>query len=384
MGMRKDIKVRVLKAVEGQRPNGTFDYRYTDAKGKRRVIYAKTLDELRQKETELQKDILDGIDHDAGEITVVELAEKYMNLRRDLKQNSIRAYQTGLNRIRNSTFGKRRIKTVKKSDAIAYLISFHDQGLKQNTIGIIHNLLRPAFEMAVEDDAIRKNPFKLTLSEYIPDDEKRRESLTKAHQKLYLSFIQEYGNGNYYDDILILLNTGLRVSELYGLTKADIDLNKRYIRIDKQLCRTADKPYFITEPKTKSGFRNIPLTDEVCWAFQRVLENRPRPKVEKIVDGYGGFLFLDKDGKPKVGMHLQNYMRQMQKKLVGQYGKIMPSVTPHVLRHTFCTNMAMAGIDAKSLQTIMGHSNISVTYDIYTHVDYETVERAFFKAAATL
>ena len=74
----------------------------------------------------------------------------------------------------------------------------------------------------------------------------------------------------------------------------------------------------------------------------------------------------------------------MQKKLVGQYGKIMPSVTPHVLRHTFCTNMAMAGIDAKSLQTIMGHSNISVTYDVYTHVDYETVERAFFKAAATL
>lgn len=180
------------------------------------------------------------------------------------------------------------------------------------------------------------------------------------------------------------MNTGLRVSELYGLTKADIDLNKRYIRIDKQLCRTANKPYFITDPKTKSGFRTIPLTNKACLAFQRVIENRPHPKVEKVVDGYGGFLFLDKDGNPKVGMHLQNYMRQMQKKLVGQYGKIMPSVTPHVLRHTFCTNMAMAGIDAKSLQTIMGHSNISVTYDVYTHVDYETVERAFLKAAASL
>lgn len=378
MGKRKDSKGRVLKTGEWQRSNGTYDYRYTDAKGKRRDFYAKTLDELRQKEIQIHKDKLDGIDSAAGDITVIELVEKYMNLRRGLKQNSIRAYQTGINRIKAIPFGERRINTVKKSDAIAYLISFHDKGLKQNTVGIIHNLLRPAFEMAVEDGAIQKNPFKFTLSEYIPDDEKPQDSLTKTHQKLYLSFIQEYGNGNYYDDILILLNTGLRVSELYGLTKADIDLNKRYIRIDKQLCRTADKLYFITDPKTKNGFRTIPLTDEACWAFQRVLENRPRLKVEKIVDGYCGFLFLDKGGKPKVGMHHQNYMRQMQKKFVGQYGKIMPSVTPHVLRHTFCTNMAMAGIDAKSLQTIMGHSNISVTYDVYTHVDYETVERAFF------
>lgn len=119
-------------------------------------------------------------------------------------------------------------------------------------------------------------------------------------------------------------------------------------------------------------------------AFRRVLQNRITPKVEMIVDGYAGFLFLDKDGKPKVGMHLQNYMRLMQGKLIKLYGKVMPNITPHVLRHTFCSNMAAAGIDAKSLQTIMGHSNISVTYDVYTHVDIETIERAFFKVAASL
>lgn len=384
MGKRKDSKGRVLKTGEWQTSNGTYSYRYTDAKGRRRGFYAKTLDELRLKETALQKDILDGIDSYAGEITVVELAEKYMNLRRDLKQNTIRAYQTGFNRIKNSAFGERRIKTIKKSDAIAYLISLHDQGLKYNTIGIVQNILRPAFERAVEDDAIRKNPFKFTLSDYVPNDETPRLALTRAQQKMYLSFIQDYGNGNYYDDILILLNTGLRVSELYGLTKADVDLNKRCIHIDKQLCRTADKPYFITNPKTKSGFRTVPLSDDACSAFRRVIENRPHPRVEMIVDGYGGFLFLDKDSKPKVGMHLENYMRQMKEKLVKQYGNIMPTVTPHVLRHTFCSNMAMAGIDVKTLQMLMGHSNISVTYDVYTHVDYEAIERAFYKAAATL
>ena len=384
MGKRKDSKGKVLKSGESQRQNGSYEYRYTDFRGKRHSIYAKTLDELRQKEIEIQKDALDGIDNFAAEITVAELVDKYIGLRRDLKQNSMRAYGSGINRIHAATFGERKIKTVKKSDAMAFLISLHDEGLKQNTIGIIHNLLRPAFEMAVEDDAIRKNPFKFKLCEIIPNDANKRTALTKSQQELYLSFIRDYGNDNYFDDIEILLHTGLRVSELYGLTRADVDFDKRRIYVNKQLCRTADKPYFITEPKTKSGIRCVPMSDRVYMAFRRVLQSRITPKIEMIVDGYAGFLFLDKDGRPKVGMHLQNYMRLMQRKFIKLYGKVMPNITPHVLRHTFCSNMAAAGIDAKSLQTIMGHSNISVTYDVYTHVDIETVEKAFFKAAASL
>lgn len=164
------------------------------------------------------KDALDGIDNFAAEITVAELVDKYIGLRRDLKQNSMRAYGSGINRIHAATFGQRKIKTVKKSDAMAFLISLHDEGLKQNTIGIVHNILRPAFEMAVEDDAIRKNPFKFKLCEIIPNDADKRTALTKSQQELYLSFIRDYGNDNYFDDIEILLYTRLRVSELYGLT----------------------------------------------------------------------------------------------------------------------------------------------------------------------
>lgn len=384
MGKRKDNKGRVLKQGEGQRPNGTYEYRYTDRKGKRQRVYAKTLEELRKKEADIQKDTLDGIDNAAGEITVVQLVDKYMNLRRDLKQNTQRAYGSGINRIKASSFGQRKIKTVKKSDAMSFLISLHDEGLKQNTVSIVHNILRPAFEMAVDDDSIRKNPFKFKLADIIPNDAYKRTALTNAQQKVYLSFVRDYGADNYYDDIEILLNTGLRVSELYGLTKADIDFSNRRIHINKQLCRTAEKPYFITEPKTKSGIRYIPMSDQVYLALHRVLEKRVTPKVEMLVDGYAGFLFLDKDGKPKVGMHLQNYMRLMQRKIEKAYGNSIPRVTPHVLRHTFCSNMAKAGMDAKSLQTVMGHSNISVTYDVYTHLDYESVEKAFFNAVSSL
>ena len=49
----------------------------------------------------------------------------------------------------------------------------------------------------------------------------------------------------------------------------------------------------------------------------------------------------------------------------------MPKITPHVCRHTYCTNMAMAGMNPKTLQYLMGHSEIGVTLDVYTHVSFE-------------
>ena len=382
---RKDKKGRIFRSGEGQRPNKTYFYRYhRNGDKKWCYVYAPTLEELRQKEEVIQRDLLDGIDYAGGEITVAELVDRYINLRRGLKENSMRAYGSAINRIHTDPFGSRMIRSVRLSDGKGWFVSLHDKGLKQNTIGILQSVLRPAFEMAVDDDMIRKNPFKFKLSDVIPNDAYVRSALSKAQQERYLQFIRDHGKDNYYDDIVILLGTGLRVSELYGLTKADIDFDRRCIHINKQLCRTADKPYFIAPLKTSSGNRSIPMTDTDYMAFRRVLENRGHPKVEVMVDEYSGFLFLDKDGKPKVAMHLENYMRGMQRKYIKKHGNTLSRVTPHVLRHTFCTNMQQAGIDIKSLQYLMGHSNASVTLDVYTHSDFESAERAFRQIAEAL
>ena len=354
---RKDSKGRVLKDGESQRANGTYDYRYTDIHKKRRCIYAKSLTELRKKEEELWRDLADGIDYAAGEMTVADLVDRYMKLKRGLKPNSLRSYNTAVKRIHT--------------------------GFKQNTIGILQSVVRPAFEMAVEDDIIRKNPFKFKLSDVVPKDAYVRDALTREQQEKYLQFVQDYG-GNYYDDIVILMGTGLRVSELYGLTRADIDFERHCIHVRRQLCRTAEKPYFVTPPKTKSGIRNVPMTDTVCAALLRVVKARASTKVEALVDGCSGFLFLDKSGMPKVAMHLENYMRGVQGKFEKAYGKPVPRITPHVLRHTFCTNVQQAGLDVKSLQYLMGHSNASVTLDVYTHSSFESVERAFEQIAGNL
>lgn len=325
---RRDQKGRILKTGESQRNDGHYMFRYTDIHKKRRYVYAKTLEELRQKEADIQRDTVDGIDYAAGEMTVIELVTRYMNLKRSLKENSFRAYDSVINRIREDPFGQKQIRHVKLSDAKSWFVSLHDRGYKQNTIGVMQCVVRPAFEMAVDDDILRKNPFKFKLSDVVPRDAYVRTALSREQQEQYLQFFMEYGGGSYYDDVVILLGTGLRVSELYGLTKSDLDFDRRCIHVRRQLSRTANQPYFISSPKTKSGVRTIPMTDTVYMALKRVLKDRASPKVEMLVDGCTGFIFLDKAGKPKVAMHLENFMRGLQRKHPWALGGDFPKVTP--------------------------------------------------------
>ena len=100
----------------------------------------------------------------------------------------------------------------------------------------------------------------------------------------------------------------MRVGELCGLTRSDLDLEARRIKVERQLTKTRHCEYYIEKPKTAGGERYIPMTEQVCQAFQNVVQRRKQPKVELLIDGHTGFLFLDKDGKPKVAMHLEHVM----------------------------------------------------------------------------
>ena len=108
--------------------------------------------------------------------------------------------------------------------------------------------------------------------------------------------------------------------------------------------------------------------------FQVIIEDRNAPKVEKSIDGYSGFLFYDDNGMPLVTIHWQHRFNHM----VGRYNDIyrvqMPNITPHVCRHTYCFNMAKSGMNPKTLQYLMRHSDISVTMNVYTHIGFDDAE----------
>lgn len=163
----------------------------------------------------------------------------------------------------------------------------------------------------------------------------------------------------------------LTKAEFCGLTLRDVDLENKVLNIDHQLQRTSDMRLIVESTKTNAGTRKIPMTDDVARCFQGIIEDREPPRYEKVIDGYTGFLFLDKDCNPLVAMHWEHRFNHMVKRYNDIYRVQMPNITPHVCRHTYCSNMAKSGMNPKTLQYLMGHSDIGVTLNTYTHLGLE-------------
>lgn len=377
---RKDSKGRILRTGESQRKDLTYQFRYTDVTGKRRTIYAKDLKELRKQEEKIQKDIDDGIHYCEGNINVIELVERYVSLKQGVRHATKVGYNFVLNLIRKEDFCYRRINTIKTSDAKLWFMKLQKDGRGYSTITSVRGVVKPAFQMACDEDIIRKNPFAFSLAGVVVNDSQKREALTPEEQNIFMTFVKEDPHYcRYYDEFNVLLGTGMRVSEFCGLTKDDLDFENRRIFVGKQLVKENKGAYHVEKTKTESGVRYIPMTDAVYESLQNILKNRKKPRKEMMVDGYTGFILLDQKCNPKVALHLDHHMQWTMKKYRRTRNEPLPTITPHVLRHTFCTNMANAGMDLKSLQYLMGHSDAGVTMNVYTHASYAHAEQTMQK-----
>ena len=188
--------------------------------------------------------------------------------------------------LKQDKLGSRSIDSIKPSDAKEWAVRMKEKGYGFKTISNYKRSLKASFYMAIEDDYVRKNPFDFQLSEVIDDDSESRQALSEEQEEKLLSFLQyDTVYQKYYDDVLILLKTGLRISELCGLTVQDYT----------------------------STLRNI------------------------------------------------------VKKYNKYHDESLPKITPHILRHTFCTRLAQKNMNPKNLQYIMGHSSIMITLNLYAH-----------------
>ena len=392
--VRRDNKGRKLFNGESQRKDGKYEYKYQDAWGKRKTVYSWKLTptdrvpagkrddiSLREKIKQIQKDLNSNITPDGGNFSVLELVEKYISQKTGVRHNTRSNYNFVVNVIKKEAFGQKRIDKIKVSDAKEWLIKMQQiDGRGYSSIHTIRGVVRPAFQMAVDDDLLVKNPFEFQLNTVVVNDSVTREAITRQQERDFLEFVKNDKHFcKYYDGIYILFKTGLRISEFVGLTKKNLDFENNRIIVDHQLQRTRDMKYIIEDTKTESGERMVPMTPEVKEAFQRIIANRKNPKVEPMVDGYRGFLYLDKNGRPMVALHWEKYFQHIREKYNKIYRSQMPKVTPHVCRHTFCSNMAKSGMNPKTLQYIMGHSDISVTLNTYTHLNYDDAEEEMQK-----
>ena len=379
--VRRDNRRRILRTGESQNKEGRYVYKYINSLGEQKFIYSWKLvptdrvpkgkrDDisLREKIAEVQRDLSDGIDTAGKKMTVCQLYEKKNNLRKNIRRNTVKGRQQFMNVLKKDPFGSMSIDSVKQSYAKEWAIRMSENGIAYNSIKNYMRSLRASFYMAIQDDYVRKNPFDFVLSDILDDTRKEKTALSLEQEEALLTFAKsDRTYKKYYDELVILLETGLRISEFCGLDlNVAVDMKNKSILVEHQLLKDTETGYYIEKPKTKSGIREIPMTDKAYDAFQRLIKSRK--KTEPIViDGYSNFLMLNGKGLPQVASSYNMVLKGLVKKYNKTHDDELPEISPHSLRHTFCTKMANKGMTPNTLQYIMGHSDISMTLNYYAH-----------------
>ena len=389
---RKDNRGYALRTGEYQRQDGRYAFAYTNVKGERHTIYAKTLADLRIREKKILREIEDGLDPRAAErITLNEIYDKYLSQKYDLKETTKGNYVYTYDRYVREDFGKRKIASVKYSDVKQFYYGLIiDGGLSSATLDNVHTQLHPAFQMAVRDGMLRVNPTDGVMAEIKKShfwNKPKRHALTIPQQKAFTEFIKDNREYHGWTPVLmVLLGTGMRIGECLGLRWDDLDFDKRLISVNHNLTDRPDSKgecrKRINTPKTEAGNRSIPMIDEVFEAFLDEYEmQKCMGYKSETVDGYTNFVFLTTGGSVFMPGSVDRTIRLIIKAYNDQETKkakkenrdpvMLPNFSAHNLRHTFCTRLCENESNLKVIQSVMGHADINTTMDIYAEATNE-------------
>ena len=393
---RFDKKHRLLKKGEIQRADGYYTYRWTSRNGKRHSVTASTLEELREREEQIARDMSEGIRGDAKNVTLDDMFELWKRLKRGLKGNTFQNYCYMYRTFVSPEIGKLRIATLKKSDIKAFYNSLVDgKNLKIATVDNIHTVLHQVLEVAVEDRYMRTNISDNLMKELKQSHnigQERKRALTEPEQELFLDFLKRDNTPyrHWYPVFAVMVNTGMRVGEITGLRWEDVDFEENVIEVSHTLVyynHSDEGCYFsIHTPKTEAGKRVIPMLDEVREAFleEKSYQESNQLKCKASIDGYTDFIFIIRFGNVQHQGTLNKALRMiirdcndMQLAKGGKDPLLLPRFSCHSLRHTFTTRLVEAEVNLKVIQDALGHKDFSTTMDIYTDVTKELRQREF-------
>ncbi len=364
--MGKDLKGKELGEGIVQRANGTYQARFVDKFGKRRQKKSKKLQEVKQwladatyidKHSDLDQ---------AADMLVDAWFEYWIGIKKQtVRPNTVRNYSERYERNIKGVIGNKLLTDVKPIHCQKIFSNMAEEGYKTTTIYQTRIALYNMFEFAKENDVLIANPCKRSLKSDMGKPSEKKEALTIDVQKKFLEAVVGYSYENQYR---FVLQTGLRTGELIGLKWSDIDFKNRTMKIE----RTMEYRYSVGEwrvgpPKSKSGYRTIPLTDEAI----RILENqKAKNKSLKLVPiEWSDTVFLCRKGTPVKNSTYDTGLF----KYCDRIG--IPRFSMHVLRHTFATRCIEGGMKPKTLQKILGHSNIGITMNLYVHITEDEKHR---------
>lgn len=317
----KDI-YNMKKRSDGRYQKSIMIGRDDNGKPIRKVVYGRTLREIKDKEFELRGLIKKGIRIDEN-MTFGEAAELWLNQKEsEVRPSTINLYREQMQHLEP-------IFEISVRDLKASHLRNIINNIKGSTKQITAIIAKGIMKTLVEDDIILKNPFMSVKA--LNDTKKQKRALTLDEQKI----IFEAPLSQNKIVCLLMLLCGLRIGEAMAITRKDIDIKNKTVNVSKQ--RFTDGR--IDEPKTKASIRKVPCPDYLILQIHQLSSISITPQSSD----HGA---------------IRKYLRNLGL-----------DVTPHYLRHTYATNLYNSQVDMRTAQSFLGHTSIQMTMDIYTHLD---------------
>ncbi len=398
--VRKDGKGRVLHRGEMYiRSKSLYSFSYTDALGKRKYLYAKTLEELRDREKELQRDKVDRLEtYVVAKADVNYVFDRYIATKSELRSTTMTNYVYTYDRYVRNGFGRKKIADVRYSDVLTFYQAILERGLSISTVESVHSVLHPTFQMAVRDHVLRSNPSDDVMAEIKKKQKGRpepRHALSIEEQREFLNWLDRPEYSRWKPLFVVMFGTGCRVGEVIGLRWSDLDFKNGSISVNHSITYypRSDKGYRcefkVTLPKTEAGIRQIPMLEKVEEAFKLEKSNQKQGGYHSLVelDGMSGFIFCNRYGNlhNPAGLNREikrivddhNAQEEVSAKRENRDPVMIPRFSCHITRHTFCTRLCENETNIKVIQSVMGHKDIQTTLDIYAEVSEKKKQDVF-------
>ena len=373
--MGRNLKGKELGEGIYQQANGTYCARFIDRFGKRKSKRSKKLQEVRQWLADATYINEHSDIEQATNMMVDAWFEYWIDVKKKtVRPNTVRNYTERYNKNIQKVIGRKILTEVKPIHCQKIFTDMAEEGYKTSTIYQTRIALFNMLEFAKENEVILSNPCKKSVKSDMGKPSQKKEALTIDIQKKFI----EYAKGQSYENqFRFILQTGLRTGELVGLKWEDIDFSKKAIRIQRSMeYRYSVGEWRIGEPKSKAGYRTIPLTDETIRILTEQKEKNKN--IKKIQEEWYEFIFLSRKGEPvKNSAYDTALFKICDKAKINRFSM-------HVLRHTFATRCIEGGMMPKTLQKILGHSNIGITMNLYVHITEDEKQKEIDKVSCVL
>ena len=373
--MGRNLKGKELGEGIYQQANGTYCARFIDRFGKRKSKRSKKLQEVRQWLADATYINEHSDIEQATNMMVDAWFEYWIDVKKKtVRPNTVRNYTERYNKNIQKIIGRKILTEVKPIHCQKIFTDMAEEGYKTSTIYQTRIALFNMLEFAKENEVILSNPCKKSVKSDMGKSSQKKEALTIDIQKKFI----EYAKGQSYENqFRFILQTGLRTGELVGLKWEDIDFSKKAIRIQRSMeYRYSVGEWRIGEPKSKAGYRTIPLTDETIRILTEQKEKNKN--IKKIQEEWYEFIFLSRKGEPvKNSAYDTALFKICDKAKINRFSM-------HVLRHTFATRCIEGGMMPKTLQKILGHSNIGITMNLYVHITEDEKQKEIDKVSCVL